>query len=165
MLIPVTVVGGGGGRRRDGRQVHLSLAQVHTIMEPPKSGEMARITDLLGNDWEATEEAFDRVCFPTVGTLPAEKGTFVLVADQETPHDWYRIVFRYPVLGWIVDRVGECKPIIFSGIDSMNNDEWTVLHPNGSVESPSALLFDDEKDWLSHLNRRVSKKKERDLIG
>jgi hypothetical protein len=165
MLIPVTVVGGGGGLRRDGRQVYLSMAQVHTIMAPPKVGEMARVTDLLGNDWEATEEAFDKVHVPTIGTLPAEKGTLVLVADQESKHAWYRIVFRYPVLGWIIDREGEAKPIIYSGIDAMHNSEWTVLHPNGSVESPSALLFDDEKDWLSHLNRRVSKKKERDLIG
>lgn len=151
MLIPVELTEN-DGPRRDGRQVHLSVAQIHTVMQPPGRNKPARINDLQENDWSADWQTVRNVLNPVIGVLPAEKGTLLLLATSFGTDEKYEIAARYPVLGWTIRNNGLIQPAIASGLEVLGNEPWVILHPNKSVEMTDGGFYENEKIWLEYLN-------------
>jgi len=89
------------------------------------------------SDWQIAIET------PRV-TFPALPGTYLVNPneDGDEPPFW-----RENVLGWAVCIDGLIRPIVIDPHNSLK--EWTVLHPDGRVETSHGDSFDDYAAWLS----------------
>jgi hypothetical protein len=87
----------------------LPVSQIQRVVEPRNEGETGQIINIKGTEWIAEGDAIRELGNPVLHTMSAEKGTFVLFAEQENG-------------AWLVYQDGDIKPAILGGIDSFDDD-------------------------------------------
>ena len=84
-----------------------------------------------------------------VGMLPAAPATYLVHAYLD---DNQVEIIRTNVLGWQVGADRTMLPLV---LDPRAADEepWTVIHPDGRVESSSGHSWPDEDSWVDSIKR------------
>lgn len=115
---------------------------------------MASAEQLPDGRWQVTTSAGDHVIFSGIDwkiavgvpnvTLAALPGTYVVSPneDGDEPPFW-----KSNVLGWGVCMDGVVRPLVVDPDGLL--DGWTILHPDGRVETSHGDSFDDIASWLS----------------
>jgi hypothetical protein len=99
-----------------------------------RDGETRVFSD---NDWKIA------IATPNV-TLAAFPGTYVVAPNEDGDKPPY---WKSNVLGWGISLDGIVRPIV---VDPHGlADDWTVLHPDGRVETGKGDEFDDVAAWLA----------------
>lgn len=115
---------------------------------------MASAEQLPDGRWQITTRAGDQRIFSDIDwkialgtpnvTLPALPGTYVVNPneDDDAPPFW-----KSNVIGWGICMDGVVRPIVVDPDGLL--DGWTILHPDGRVETSQGDSFEDVATWLS----------------
>ncbi|NYD91372.1 hypothetical protein [Sphingomonas melonis] len=115
---------------------------------------MAYAQQFQSGDWEITSSTGERFSFSDadwniaietpVSVWPAQPSTYLVTPreDDDGPLYW-----RTNILAWGICADGVLRPITTDPHD--DNNSWTVLHPDGRVETSRGDGYENIDDWLA----------------
>ncbi len=137
------------GNLPGGRKIAVLVANMSSAEQLPGGQWSVNIDDgssitFSNDEWQVALARTPR------STFPALPGTYLVTAntDDDNPPYW-----RDNVVGWMISLAGTVRPIVIDPEVAIY--AWTVVHPDGRVESNCGRSWDNAESWLREIKERA----------